>query len=322
MIVLWSGGLDSSLLLHCAANNLQCGDFDFGKYEDAGKRLLAVAIVHDQVGANAQQECARLNMLKAWHGNTKRTIEYARINVSHDSLATRSNGLVQPQFWLTTVVPMLGDHEDLFIGYIRSDDIWHYRQHVENAFWGMQGLSHKDGKLIMPMEWFSKSEVISGVKHAAHPDLDSHLSCERRLVGLDKLVWYCESPAANHSGVPCGRCGSCETHLMHEHFIKFKADRDELEKKEMPHLRELYAAKELDAVAANDDATSLNGQVGTLLQDATDPAVIIMPTKPVAPQSVTCDAGSHTHAHRVDVSVQNGIASRNGDLAMAGARNN
>lgn len=187
MLVLWSGGCDSTLVLLQALQK--------STPEDPVRTL---SIIHPQVWSDSPELMARTALwqrLKKDGHNIKRL----EIEIKHDGEFSAGNGdggLPQPPIWLATAIPYLRPDEDLYMGYIRGDDIWHYIGWLHQAFNGMKGLLNLRGSLQIPLEWKSKADVI-------------------REFGDDKFkkylefVWHCESPKGFKE---CGECASCERH--------------------------------------------------------------------------------------------------------------
>jgi 7-cyano-7-deazaguanine synthase in queuosine biosynthesis len=100
-------------------------------------------------------------------------------------------GLIQPITWIPLAASFLHEKEDLYVGYIRGDDLWHYKSQVYWIFTYLQEVCHKHGVLRLPMEWETKYDVIKKLKE----------------VGLFKLCWTCERPSPKEK--PCGECVPC-----------------------------------------------------------------------------------------------------------------
>lgn len=180
MLVLWSGGCDSTLCLLDAAK--------LGP-------VRAVSIAHANVPAGSEQAAARAAILKRIQPD-RETISHKTITISHDHGGFdwhSAGGLNQVALWLANAQLFLLDNEDLCMGYIRSDDVWHYRQCIVEIWERFRAVLHKTGNLIFPLEWLSKADVIRRLRDD----------------GVLDLCWYCESP---RDGIACGRCTSCLTH--------------------------------------------------------------------------------------------------------------
>lgn len=196
-LVCWSGGCDSTLLLYALAHEAT-----------PWKPVRALNLRFDQVPCAEQQAAARRRIL-AYMRSRGLHVEYheAVVHNRKGTFVERGNGLIQAQLWLSMAVSYLNHDEDLFMGYIRSDDMWHYRHDYGNGFQHLQLLAGKTGNLFMPLEWLTKADVIL-------------LNKEHNL--LDK-VWWCEGePVSSKDGdavtidqvayEPCHKCSSCLTH--------------------------------------------------------------------------------------------------------------
>jgi Queuosine biosynthesis protein QueC len=200
-LLLWSGGCDSTLLLH---------DLLAAKVED-GQRVgefvtlardepvRAISIDDPQVANGPQQKAARDKLRKRLKvfGN----FEHTEVAVTKTGPDITPSGIPQAAMWLLHAALYLERSEDLYVGYVRGDDVWHKIAWLYQAFASIQGLTEKTGKLILPLEWADKSEVIDR---------------------LDKLkllsgTWHCEKPKGNRA---CYACRSCRTHATAKFQIK------------------------------------------------------------------------------------------------------
>ena len=182
-LVLWSGGCDSTLVL-----------YDLAREASAKKPVRALSIEHHGVSAWHEQRRAQGRIL----ARMKRDglpVEHATMMVTRSGsfMCAIQAGLSQPPIWLPTATLFLEEKEDLYAGYIREDDVWHYRSQLYSLFGSLMTFQHREGNLILPLEWTYKSEVLSRLKKAKLLD----------------LVWWCEEPKA---GKPCGRCIECRRH--------------------------------------------------------------------------------------------------------------
>lgn len=184
-LVCWSGGCDSTVVL---ANLL----------EQRTIKVRTISIIHNQVGANAEQKSARQtikNELTKKYGE----FESFEVNITSDGNAVRSlqGGLCQPIIWLPLSTLYLQENEDLYVGYISGDDVWHYKQDLLKLFNYSQIIQSKIGILQMPLEWQTKSDIIYKLKQH----------------NLYEYGWYCEYPTYDKK--QCGICHSCEVHNMY-----------------------------------------------------------------------------------------------------------
>jgi 7-cyano-7-deazaguanine synthase in queuosine biosynthesis len=188
-LVLWSGGADSTCLLH----EMLRRDYN----------VRALTVIHPQVAAVKEQRAARAN-LKARFRRMGYAFKSLEVTVGHgtgkggppDFAAEptgEDGGVIQPVVWLTAAVAYLLRDEDLYLGYIKSDCAIHYLPQLRLAFDQLKAVAGRKGNLVVPMEWVSKAQVLNL--------LDAHK--------LTPLVWYCERPVR---GKPCKKCSPCMTH--------------------------------------------------------------------------------------------------------------
>ncbi len=200
-LVLWSGGVDSTFLLYdlLTASNNRRGEGEYVKLTES-ETVRTISINHPQITMSEMGAMARkklVDKLKKKHGfkgfaQTEIIISQTgpEANRNHD------DGVIQPVIWLAHAVQYLDTSEDCYIAYIRGDDVWHYRNYLYQAFDSLQALLGKTGKLMMPLEWVKKSEIINRLES----------------LKLLKHTWYCELPTKDEK--PCGQCASCQTHKL------------------------------------------------------------------------------------------------------------
>lgn len=211
MLCLWSGGCDSSLMLYDIVQaTLQpivkdgtkqyrmCGNFiDY----DPDEKINVISINHEQVPAKEESKKARKKLIEILSKRFKQkrifACEVDIVNGGDYPLSVcHNNGIIQPTLWLLHAAQYLDASEDLYVGYIRTDDIWHYKQDFIAAFELLQKLANRTGKLIFPLEWYTKHDVIKSLKQ----------------VKIYQHVWYCENP---HNGKRCRgihKCHPCDEH--------------------------------------------------------------------------------------------------------------
>ncbi|HEV8061104.1 MAG TPA: 7-cyano-7-deazaguanine synthase [Gemmataceae bacterium] len=208
MLLLWSGGCDSTLMLFWFARQAVANG-------DPAPRTLAIN--YEQVPCAEQQRKARGAILKEL-AHRKLPVQHAELTLTKETEAAieceqganadgSRTGLVQPALWLSLAQPFLQPTENLYLGYVRGDDIWHYRTQLFDAFNAMQGVLKKTGTLQLPYEWWPKCSVIS----------------ELRAADLLKHVWYCEDRTVKK---PCGSCPACRTMSAGLHLESTNAKED------------------------------------------------------------------------------------------------
>lgn len=195
MLLLWSGGCDSTLVLCNALAE--------------GKEVRTIGISHTNVHSSEHmkqaREAIRKRLLK------KYTWTHNEVFITHevgfDIADTKGLGLLQPIIWMSAAAQFLDKEEDLCLAYIKGDDIWHYIQYVQTMFNGFQGLTNRTGSLLIPSEWTSKAQVIAEL--------------QRDWLDILRKCWWCEAPDKNDE---CGACASCMTHATALYQIKNNQD--------------------------------------------------------------------------------------------------
>lgn len=209
-VVCWSGGHDSTVAL-----------LRLARQSSWDKPVKALAICHPQVAAAKENRAARVAIVerlrKLGHFvicqevtiSHKTAFEWKEVFKPQDKRAfycEPSAGTLQPILWIPTACMYLDEEEDLHMGYIRGDDIWHYRESVCYLFNNIQSLQYKKGKLVFPLEWEKKEDIIDELEKA----------------GLLDLCWTCEAPK---DGAACRKCSPCrklwQAHKLHD---KMKAE--------------------------------------------------------------------------------------------------
>lgn len=219
MLLLFSGGCDSTSLLYDMMSSIEYkssipnSEKGVYKIEYSGtyglypylESVRAISINHEQVPAAEESRKARsaiiASLLKKF---PSKTLYHTEVTIATSSIHTSKSqvsiggGLIQPTLWMLQAAQYLDESEDLYVGYIKGDCIWHYKHELITAFNCLQQISHRTGKLIFPLEWTTKIEVIKHLKQ-------NHFY---------NKTWYCERPV---NGKRCGRndrlkCNSCKTH--------------------------------------------------------------------------------------------------------------
>lgn len=186
---MWSGGCDSTLLLHELASRLStplnpiCAvSVDTPCYIDEGKV--------------EKEKQARESLIS--HFATK------GLHIEHFTVEVKSTfpnksagyGCTQPLMWIGQILPFLGTGDHLYMGYIRGDDFWHQRSDFNQGIDHLSKVLHRDIHMRYPLEWEAKSDIIAA--------LHEHEIYEK--------TWYCEAPT--EQGEKCQSCVPCVTHNL------------------------------------------------------------------------------------------------------------
>jgi hypothetical protein len=193
-LLLWSGGCDSTFLLY---DLLTAHQFKkptcFVALKD-GEFVRTLSINHPQVAGGIYNRRARDVLRPLLQKKFKNNFVCGEIEISQNGLFIDSyGGIVQPPLWLLHASLYLDRDEDLYAGYIRGDDLWHHRDQLYEAFSVIQSFTGRTGRLLLPLEWVTKAEIIVRLKRAR----------------LLKHTWYCE---LSKDGRCCRQCPSCYAH--------------------------------------------------------------------------------------------------------------
>jgi len=174
-IVLWSGGFDSTLVLHQLLEHYP------------NDHITAVSVINKDVAGDRlkQEKKAKIKLLKRLGDR----VDYKEINITSDLTAITW----QMPIWLSHVLPYLKDGDHLSMGYLSSDgySFFSARENFKKAFDATMVLQgKKDTELVFPLEGWTKGNVIRDLK-------------KNRLL---KDCWYCGKPK---KGRPCGKCMKC-----------------------------------------------------------------------------------------------------------------
>lgn len=203
-LLLWSGGCDSTALLCDLLKSRQTGQP--GLFIDApGKEpIRTIAVDHPQIGGNEYCKRARAALLPILRNRYGYKFEHGEVKIRNSGIYMQPSdqGLVQPQIWLSQACAYLTKNENLYVGYIKGDDIWHYQGWLFESFRSLQAMAYRTGELKIPLEWFNKPVIIS------------YLKKEKVL----NKTWSCQESPKN--GKPCHKCASCVSHATALWYIQ------------------------------------------------------------------------------------------------------
>ena len=185
--VVWSGGCDSTALLH----DLAC----CASHSNPVTAISNVSSLIDQ-NKNINEAKAR-DKLKRRFKKDNLPIKYIETNYSVEGDFNLGNSYCsQPFLWFAAVLPLLDANACVNFGYVSGDsailNLLSLKEHFEEIS-KIACLSPVEIKF--PYVHYEKSGII-GYLH------DN---------GLYDLTWYCETPEKKN-GPPCGTCTPCITH--------------------------------------------------------------------------------------------------------------
>lgn len=184
-VVIWSGGMDSTLLLDQTVDNL-VGSED--------SQVTAISILsHNNINKNLlrAQSIAQQNYLKfASDQGKSQYIDYVTVEILGTYEATQTS---QSEVWLCHIFPYLQSQDTVMFGYIKQDCFWHFKDSFVQAFTGLCTLKEATITLEFPLEWKTKVEILDALMSRGIPE-----SC----------WWTCEDVVENM--LPCGKCSKCD----------------------------------------------------------------------------------------------------------------
>ena len=197
-LVCWSGGADSTLVLHDLLR-------EFKRMKDPKNvdQIHTIAVRHPQLDNNKAQLEARKKIRATL---AKRGLKFKHVEVEikcRGDFHIVQHGLVQAMLWLGVAMPYLSKDEDLYLGYIDGDCMWpHWGQLSEVFSSGSSLLDLGDTSLKTPLYGTTKAKVLNRLKKAR----------------LFRMTWTCEAPKKN--GRSCGQCTSCKTQILARYELK------------------------------------------------------------------------------------------------------
>jgi len=206
-IVVWSGGADSTWLLHHWAG---------ASSED--HRVVALTVRHHRflskpflkAQRKAQEAYLKLAKKRGYH------IDHQMIRVDgHFSWGVDVNSgprgrgcpTAQAIMWLYAIMQVVGDGDKVLVGYIKGDSFWHYRDEFARTFDAMCKLKGVRATLVYDLEWQSKPDILRLLKKARIP----------------QRCWFsCES--VGEDGKACGNCSKCDEIAYAKKHWQYKTD--------------------------------------------------------------------------------------------------
>lgn len=206
-LVAWSGGADSTWVLHHYAGRSS---------EDYPIRVLSIdSHRHLSKPFMKAQRVARKNYLdlskkRGYH------IQYEKITVGgnwHWGKQPDSfrHGSAQPLIWLSALVQAANDGDIVLMGYIQGDVFWHIKDMFEESLIALCKLKGVNVTIEYPVEYDYKADILRRLKKDRVPE-----SC-----------WFsCED---TEDGKPCGSCVNCESIEEAKANWRYKQDQVQLE---------------------------------------------------------------------------------------------
>ena len=201
-VVLWSGGLDSTVVLY----DLLCNATQY--YPVYAVTVQNYPQIHKPL--LLQQKKARKNFLKKYSKFNDRVKVHEIALTVTDGMDIGGSGHPQAAFWLMAIVNFLQEGDTLYAGYIRGDDFWHIKTEYTQAFNSALAIRDLKGKveLSFPKEYWDKWRVLDHANKSKIPK-----SC----------YWFCEDPkVTKNKVVACRNCACCLSQAQAELVLKLK----------------------------------------------------------------------------------------------------
>lgn len=199
MLILWSGGLDSTYLLLTKLLEKQITSDSIV----ASTPIRTLSLNQKQIGGNANDLIARnkitdeLKNLGYEFERIECAVQYD--NSEHGIQPAGFDGLVQPPIWLFMGLVHASEHENLAIGYVLGDHCMEYLPYLRHTTDDYNYITKKDIQLDFPLKDKHKWEIM--LQWRKSPQIKHFL----------EMVWYCDNQSEAGQD-PCGKCSSCTQH--------------------------------------------------------------------------------------------------------------
>lgn len=185
IVILWSGGLDSTLCLYNACKHFPT------------RRVIAVSVHVEAMGPNKmkREQTARKKIreyFNSMHLNFQHMcikvcepvgdVDYA-LAIVHEPEYSFSNIrrtlACQPLFFIPNLLPFFPQHCELWISNIRDDsEYWMIKHDVDSMINHMAAIAHKQVNIHYPLQYFKKWEVLEAISLSCPDVLELFTSCE------------------------------------------------------------------------------------------------------------------------------------------------
>lgn len=178
-IVIWSGGCDSTYLLH-----------DLGRKSSIDNPIYTLSVVFK----NRNKEMVKLEKEareKILEDFRKRGMHIKHKEIVVSRLPDISSN--QPLEWLSIIAPFISTNSNVHFSYIFEDSLWHKKKEFVDAFYSLMSIKCQDKiniSLYFDLEWLHKREIVAGAKNNK----------------FIKMVFTCEHPKNNKACKKCDKC--------------------------------------------------------------------------------------------------------------------
>lgn len=201
-IVAWSGGLDSTIILH----GLLLSE---GSYTKPIGALSINSFFLDGNKIDSEKHHRKLYIDKV--------VKKEKFNLVHDQLdmnnvSSGGSFLTQIMNWLNMAVTVASYEANIYIGILKDDTQSGFIKEIKEYHKMLNFMGAKRTKLIFPLIDRYKKDVVKEIFS----------------LGLENHVWFCEMPKKKN--ISCCECGSCIT-FMKNAVLAYHDKQDEKIKK-------------------------------------------------------------------------------------------
>lgn len=186
--IVWSGGCDSTALLHY-----------WSRFASEEKPICAISINSNVLDGNKNhiEKKVRQKLIKRF---ANLPVRFMSVTVDFEAPkqvwnATTASGNHQASLWVSIVTQFLSANSTLAFGYVAGDCFWDCKLRVENILTEYSKICGVSLDIQYPFSSVRKAQVIKYLKEK----------------NLYDLTWYCENPKTKKQD-PCGKCRPCITH--------------------------------------------------------------------------------------------------------------
>ena len=190
-IVVWSGGCDSTLVLH-----------NLAKLSSKESPVIAISIDW-KVKLHPKKVIKEKEVRKNYLVYAKRKgyhIKNYTVTIS-SALDVEASGHGQLCLWICAILPFIKSNDNVHFGYHEGDTCWSGYTQVYRIFENICFLRNLTNVSVKyPLEYKSKNDILQELDTLKIPK---------------KCFWWCEDPISRGKNIRmCGKCNPCITHKL------------------------------------------------------------------------------------------------------------
>lgn len=197
-VVLWTGGMDSTLILLDLYRKLKDSTYNFYVLSFSCNRF-------GEANKSELEKKCRENIIKKYHLERLKFIN-VDLNFNSNDFLGRYPGLIQQPIILTLASIFAPEDSVIYAGYHKGDDFFAIAPDLIQSNSGMlKSLGGKRISFDFPLKWLTKGNIYNILKHSKVAD-----DCQ-----------YCEFPEGI-DGKPCNQCVPCYTLNLAKQEIEYR----------------------------------------------------------------------------------------------------